>query len=316
MAIIGVTGYDLPTKRDALLFEKVYSLSWPPKWPFIKRIPRDAELRFRPRHIQADYEFLVKYGIISEYGLQFKHTRTSRSTSVYNVSGDVDALISLGHSSHEKNLLPDKPRGDLFSVPDLIEKNFSSKQFEFYYKYFSASAIRSATPVLVSSGFSAAGILGSVVANGTGEDPKTGRVIDIVLKNLPVPSELTPWEAIIDFRQDANIKLSFLELRRWMREVAKGEKSTEEITEELEYLMARFEHSMRVHKIKYHSGVLRTILVLPLQIAENMARINFSKLATEGAFSIFDRKIALTEAELSAPGKEVSYIVKARNWFS
>jgi len=64
----------------------------------------------------------------------------------------------------------------------------------------------------------------------------------LIVNALPEPDfDNTPWEQIIDFRNDSDIKYDLLGLRNWCNEVAKGEISGFQIAEKLEYLTHTYE---------------------------------------------------------------------------
>lgn len=87
-----------------------------------------------------------------------------------------------------------------------------------------------------------------------------------------------------------------------------------EVREELEHLVRLYETYMQHHKLEYRKGVQETIVKLPFGVLEDVLRLRLEKLA--GRFFAFQKlRISLTVAELSAPGKEVAYIIRAREYF-
>lgn len=139
-------------------------------------------------------------------------------------------------------------------------------------------------------------------------------VVQIVIKHLPVPDNTTPWEAIIDYRNDSDYRHSLLALRRWMRNISSIKISPAEIEEELEYLLSEFQHHMKLHKIKANTETLETIFKAPLEIIEDIVKFKFSKIP-EPFFALKKRQLMLMEAELSAPGKEIAYVLKSKRFF-
>jgi hypothetical protein len=139
-------------------------------------------------------------------------------------------------------------------------------------------------------------------------------VMQLTLHSLPVPDESVAWEEIFNFRNDPDSKSKFLALRNWMNEIAKGQLLLTEIEEKLEYLLDQYENHMKFHKMKYHKGVLETLITTTAEVAENLVRLKFSKLA-QLPFTIKNKKLALMEEEIKAPGREVAYIFKARKEF-
>ena len=143
---------------------------------------------------------------------------------------------------------------------------------------------------------------------------KKEQILGIVIKALPTPDESTSWEQIIDFRSDENSRSKFLALRNWMNEIARSELSAIEIAEKLEYLLDQYQQHMKVHKIKTNLGTMQTLITTTADIAGNLASFRWGKVA-ESIFSLKNRNIALLQGELTSPGNEVAFIVKAKDTF-
>ena len=56
-------------------------------------------------------------------------------------------------------------------------------------------------------------------------------VAQIVIKNLPLPSNETPWEQLIDYRNDLKTQKLLLSLRRWIKKISTENLSSSEIEE-------------------------------------------------------------------------------------
>lgn len=140
-------------------------------------------------------------------------------------------------------------------------------------------------------------------------------VLRIVIERLPIPDDSTPWEQIIDYRNDSETKSKFLALKDWMNEMVKAEMSLPEIEDKLEYLLNQYENHMKLHKLKYHAGVLESIIILGSEIIEDLIRLKIGKV-TKSLFSLKQRKLNLLEAELKAPGRSVAYILRTQMAFS
>ncbi len=135
-------------------------------------------------------------------------------------------------------------------------------------------------------------------------------VTQIAINKLPLPNNETPWEQIIDYRNDPENRKNLLNLRRWIRKISIESPSPAEIEEEIEWLMNEFQSHMNVHKMKANTEVLEVIVKAPLELLG----LKFSKIA-EPLFVLKKRQINLMEAELNAPGREMAYIIKARDTF-
>jgi hypothetical protein len=140
-------------------------------------------------------------------------------------------------------------------------------------------------------------------------------VASIVLNNLPIPSEQTSWEQILEFRNDPDTKEKFFRLRRWMRDVSKDQLSPVEIEEQLESLLHDYKRHMELHRLKIEPGTLETILTTSGDLIENLVKFKWGKLA-QSMFTLRHRKLALLEAEMNAPGAEIAYIYQSTEQFS
>ena len=98
-------------------------------------------------------------------------------------------------------------------------------------------------------------------------------ITQIVISKLPLPSNETPWEQIIDYRNDPENQKNLLNLRRWIRKISTEVSSSAEIEEELEWLMSEFQNHMRLHKIKANTETLEVIVKAPLEIIENLIKL-------------------------------------------
>jgi hypothetical protein len=144
---------------------------------------------------------------------------------------------------------------------------------------------------------------------------QTRGVLDIVLTQLPMPDDTVSWEHILEFRSDPDSYSKFLALRNWMNEVARAKLTPIEIEQKLEYLIDQYWRHMQLHKMKANAGVLQTAIVSTAELIEDLVKIRWGKMA-KNLFAFRERRIALLEGELTAPGSEVAYIVKANERFS
>jgi hypothetical protein len=168
---------------------------------------------------------------------------------------------------------------------------------------------------LRNDGIKAYPVLHSSLKATTASKASLTEVLEIVLKNIPTPSDQTPWEQIFEYRSDPESRAKFLDLRNWMNEIFHQKLSATEISEKLEYLLSQYERHLRLHKMKSNAGVIETIIVSSGEGLENLLKLKLGKL-TKQLFSMRQRKIELLEGELTAPGSEVAYILKTQETFS
>jgi hypothetical protein len=140
-------------------------------------------------------------------------------------------------------------------------------------------------------------------------------VAQVVLSAFPEPDELTSIEDILAFKRDSEARQRLLELRIWIREMAKAELRPVELEEKLEWLLHEYRRHLELHHLKSRQGTLETVVTTTLEIAEDLVKIKWSE-AAKALFSIRRRKLALLGAEASAPGREVSYVAWAKDRFT
>jgi hypothetical protein len=100
-----------------------------------------------------------------------------------------------------------------------------------------------------------------------------------------------------------------------MSEVARAELTPAEVEEKLEYLIDQYQKHMLLHRMKTNVGTLETIVMTGAEMLGDLLSFKWGK-AAQALFSLKKREVALLEGELTAPGNEVAYIVKARETFS
>jgi hypothetical protein len=139
-------------------------------------------------------------------------------------------------------------------------------------------------------------------------------VVNLVLENIPLPNENTPWEDIFEFKRNPDNKGRLAGLRYWINKAVNSGFTAPEIRDELEFFLYQYRKSLEIHKIKYQTGILKTIVVGSAEILESVVKLKFSNIA-KGLFSAQQSKAELLNAELTSPGHELSYIYKAQSVF-
>lgn len=137
----------------------------------------------------------------------------------------------------------------------------------------------------------------------------------VVLNALPEPLENTPWQDILNFRQDPDARVKLARLRTWMTTVAKENTSPAAVEDELTSLLADYEAHMKLHHIRTERGVLEAILTTTAEVAQAFVTMKWGS-AVKALFDVSRAEIALLEAEKSAPGRAVAYIAQLQSRFS
>ncbi|HYO74858.1 MAG TPA: hypothetical protein VE010_00230 [Thermoanaerobaculia bacterium] len=141
----------------------------------------------------------------------------------------------------------------------------------------------------------------------------TGRqsdVINLVVHQLPQPTEDSSLEHILRFRQDEDARRSLRRLRAWIAKAIHDAAPISDLQTELQLFIDRYAEYMRIHRLKSEVGTLETFFTTTADVVGNIAKLNLGA-AVKALFEVRARRIALMEAELQAPGREAAFIVEA-----
>lgn len=136
------------------------------------------------------------------------------------------------------------------------------------------------------------------------------KVIEVVLNHFQEPIPNTPWEAIIEWRNDSEAQIKKRRLQHWINNVSqRAELNIAHLNDEILYLMDDYSQYMKVHNLKTRDSVLYTVLTTTAEVIENVTKFNFKELV-EIPFKLRERSILRLEAELQAPGREIAYVIE------
>jgi hypothetical protein len=164
-------------------------------------------------------------------------------------------------------------------------------------------------------GLDAVPILSSFSEIEVREASRRVQVVRLILKELPTPSGITPWERILDFRQDDDAMRTCLRLRNWANEIAKKDYTASEIEDKLRYLLHEYRKEARKHITESIRGLAQAVVVTTGELAENLSKLRFGQMA-KALFSIRPVPLTLLQADPDVPGKDVAYIVGAQEKFA
>jgi len=162
----------------------------------------------------------------------------------------------------------------------------------------------------VSKGISAVSAFGYEKYTFDLPNTRLQEITQVIIPELPLPSGDTPWEQIIDYRNDPDVQNDLFLLRHWITKKSFESQNVKEVINELEWLIHQFNEHMKFHRIKANKETFEAIVKLPFELG----KLNISKLP-ETLFLFKTRQLALIEAEMSAPGRELAYLVKAKMAF-
>ena len=137
-------------------------------------------------------------------------------------------------------------------------------------------------------------------------------LLSIVFSQMPVPGDGAAWQDIIDFKSEEGDQL--WAFRRFLFDLSVKKQSEAEIRDDFEWSMNEYRKFMKLQKLKTQDSFLETYAIPTLEVLENLAKLNFSKIAKD-ALGVRKRRIELLEAEIKAPGRECAYVFNAQERF-
>ena len=137
-------------------------------------------------------------------------------------------------------------------------------------------------------------------------------VTQIAISLLPVPADGTSFDDILNFKQEMRDKN--WNLHRFIQALATKQRTEVEIRDDFEWSLNEYTKAMKMHGIKASQSFADLFVITPLEIIEDLVKINWSKIA-KGALQVRKRKVELLEAEMKAPGRECAYVFDAMRRF-
>lgn len=284
---------ELDFRRDALLFDKVAvpMLGWQIRNLRWKQHPEPEETAKA-----NELEWLVEQGIIFEPPV-YERLPSRRIRKNFD---ETDALMSQYMETYCK-YQHSKNQGDLATLNE-IRYTISDVCSRLEATLITEYEKHPACPILYS-------------LDSFSELPGTNaQVLQIIFENIPTPDPVTPWERIIDYRNDPETKYGLAGLRTWVSEVVQSKLAAGEIRDRLAWELETYERYMSTHKLDQASGTLEVLILAAGEILENLARLKFGKVA-KTLFSIRRRHLEVVKAELKAPGRELAYISRTQQVF-
>lgn len=137
--------------------------------------------------------------------------------------------------------------------------------------------------------------------------------VQVLVRNFPLlPAEI-PWQDVLQFRADEENQQYLRLLRLWLKQRVDSQASLQHVQEELESLLYDYRRYMALQHKKYRRGTVATVLA-GVGNAIGQAAVGQFAGAVSAIAEISSQSMALSEAEFGAPGREVSYIVRAENF--
>lgn len=286
IADLAVPRSDFDLKRAALLFEQVIVLETAPsRWDPLTRSLKEANGLFGP-----ETDWLAENGIIR---FELDETVDSIAKS--------DPVYAAERASFQSALCSS------------LMCRYDSPQFDSIIRKGALRSARSAAIVLQErEGAAIAPLVPGGLCASRGQAASgvssTDLAMMVVLRKLPTPDPLTPWEAILEYRQDPDAQRAFVHLRRWMYDAIAGNRSTPDLENLLESELQTYEEHLRIHRLKYRNLRLEAAVVAPLEIVEKVLKLQFGA-AAKALLTFSTIRLERMESERQLPNRALHYLV-------
>jgi hypothetical protein len=132
-------------------------------------------------------------------------------------------------------------------------------------------------------------------------------VLQILVNALPLPDKDVSWEQIIEYRSDPNSLNRFLDLRNWIRDIARGKLTPLEAEQRLQPVLTRFHKQTEILPMKTVSRQLNAFVTTSPDVLRNLL-----SYAGGTKFCFFaHRKLVLLEGEALSDVSEVVFVLES-----
>ena len=139
-------------------------------------------------------------------------------------------------------------------------------------------------------------------------------VARITIFNLPTPSEITPWEAIRDFRSDKSSMSSWARLKSWMNSISQQNLTNSEILDTLRDGIRTYEDALILHRIETRQKKMEVVVATGPKLLENLMKLKLGNAASD-LLAYRGEQISALHEELALPGRQFSYLIASQDSF-
>lgn len=342
VGLINFSDLKITPKRELLFFDKLFIPN------FEEEIANSYDKKSKPLSLISDLEFLAKNGFI----LSNKKEEHNEANSLIKliekspllpdalvpkwVSGDLMKIIRsityeekihisaegalkeykyevdsnyFGAPPSNYNYYPVHSKSDSIAREQEFIRDYRSMYFGLIFNrismtYFEGKYSNEMLPI----------IYDSIPSINNSQSLNENNVMEIILSKIPLPDESTSLEEVIDFKSDEETINRLRQLRLWINKMASNNLNSSHLNEHLETLLYDYEKYMRLQKAKFNVGTIEFIVTTTAEVIENAVKLKLGSLA-KSLFKLKYNKIALTEKEMKAPGRDIAFISTAKEKF-
>ena len=144
------------------------------------------------------------------------------------------------------------------------------------------------------------------------------KAIEVVIKGMPFPPDNLPWQDLIDFRNDLDTRRRLRALRLWINERATDESSLSLMSEKLSDLISDYRQVIEKRDKKFLTATVSSVITIAGAATAALLTHDAAKLlaAIKAPFDVRNHLLQLSQDEINARGREVSYCVKVEDFVS
>jgi hypothetical protein len=297
-------------KKAALLFDKLY-LTHDLEMTSEIIGSTSGEFENDPRNVTLRY--LVKRGlIVRPEDLGFSSTDEFIKSSLKGAAAKIHLqLVRVGNPSIEdgSEFIGQPDVGD-FAAHDgwhpRAKRGRGAAQILLAQRKYESLLLRRNAAMLRQSGLEETAVVASLF-----EERKTKElshpVWKVLLREMPDLDTRAPWEDVLGFRSEERTQHLIRSLRRWIRKIVAEEWTETALQDEVRELIFEYESHLKVARLSGGKGVLEVLITGAAELAENVVKLRFGKIA-KLASAMINRKVKLLEEEAKAPGRELALL--------
>ncbi|MGS2762926.1 hypothetical protein [Sinomicrobium sp. M5D2P9] len=258
---------------------------------------------------RSTFEYLIEKEIIKVFPYNFKKFDNPENNKTLN---DIQEELRnvLSHFS-----LPNSKRSNKANLSDLTPDELEKLRQKFFFDNFLASDLSTRLDAIYLSQKTNDDFYPFLRINpSTPIENKKANVINLILSDIPEPEPNTPWEAILDYKSDEDIRNRYLALVNWINKVSKSEFNVNEIKDEYDYLLSEYKRQYKIHKLKSRSSMIEVIVNMGTGLITTLGSGDFVG-AFKSIIKATPARIKLMEEESKLLGRELSYVYHTQNRF-
>lgn len=140
------------------------------------------------------------------------------------------------------------------------------------------------------------------------------QAVHFILGQLPVPQQDTPWERIIDFREDDTLKRQYYALLNWLNQVSNKDMPISHIIDEYNHLYSEYTRQYALHKMNSRFTTIELLITSGIELLSSLAQQGFVS-AIKDVLTIRKKQVALLKEEKDIEGRELAYVFSAQQSF-